>query len=566
MVTKPKSVRIPTQTHALFDLTEQPPLDVRKTFSHTGAGSAGGAPRADPAPFFGEVPATAGPKITEYDPDSMTFRTRRAEGVPALFISAFDRAEEWEREFLAGAALLGFEPTPQQWKIADAINAHHDAGEPLFSTVGLCVPRRAGKTTALLAIALGRAQCRDNYVVLFTAQSGTKARDRFLSMAGTLERLQPNEYERGFRVLKGAGHQVVEFTNGSLFQVVPPKGESFRGDAGDLLIVDEAQEHGADISADLLSGILPTMDTRPGAQFIVAGTAGEHRSGLFWDTLEEGRNGVDGTGIIEFAAPQDTGVDELKLPNGEKDWERAQHIIVAAHPGIGTLTRLDVIKKRFLKLPLPQFMREYLGIWPEDYSKSAIDSAKWRACSLPEFTRKPAHFAIGFDVNPNGSSGAIAAAWRVDGHAYVEILQHDPGTEWLVPALAKLSSKYRVPIGHDTVGAVLVEAEALARQRPAPRRKPIGYKDIGAMCASFMKEITNERLRHFDQAPLNSAVSGVVKRDLGDNAWAWGRRQSDGVDIAPLVAANIALRTYDTIEKRGNTRIISAHSLAKKAA
>jgi hypothetical protein len=81
-----------------------------------------------------------------------------------------------------------------------------------------------------------------------------------------------------------------------------------------------------------------------------------------------------------------------------------------------------------------------------------------------------------------------------------------------------------------------------------------------------MKEITNERLRHFGQSPLDSAVSGVVKRDLGDNAWAWGRRQSDGVDIAPLVAANIALRTYDTIEKRGNTRIISAHSLAKKAA
>lgn len=566
MVTKPKSERIPTQNYALFDLSEQPPLDVRKTFSHTRAGNAGGAALAGPAVFSQGEAERTGPKVTEFDPDSLTFRTRRAAGVPALYISLFDRAEEWEREFLAGAKMLGFDPTPQQWKIADAINAHDEYDEPLYSTIGVCVPRRAGKTTALLAVALGRAKCRDNYVVLFTAQSGTKARDRFLSMAGTLERLQPNEYERGFKVLKGAGHQVIEFTNGAFFQVVPPKGESFRGDAGDLLIVDEAQEHGADMSADLLSGILPTMDTRPGAQFIVAGTAGEHRSGLFWDTLEEGRTGVDGTGIIEFAAPQDTSVDQLKKPNGEKDWDGARPIIEAAHPGIGTLTRLDVVKKRFLKLPFPQFMREYLGIWPEDYSKSAIDSVKWTACGLEEFTRKPAHFAIGFDVNPNGSSAAIAAAWREDGHSYVEILEHNPGTDWLVPALAKLSKKYRVSIGHDTVGAVLVEAEALARQRPAPRRKPIGYKDVGAMCASFMKEITNERLRHFKQSPLNSAVAGVVKRDLGDNAWAWGRRQSDGTDIAPLVAANIALRTYDTIEKRGNTRIISPHSLAKKAA
>lgn len=560
MVTKPKSVRIPTQTHSLFDIEDQPPLGVHKTFSHTGAGTQKGAP----APKFGGDPA---PKVMRAATDADgTFRTRRADGVPALHIGTFDRAEEWEVEFLAGCELLGFEPTPQQWKIADAINAHDDTGEPLFAILGICVPRRAGKTTTILAVALGRAKMRPGYVVLFTAQSGTKARDRFLSMAGTLERLWPSEYERGFRVLKGAGHQVVEFANGSKFQVVPPKGESFRGDEGDLLIIDEAQEHGADISADLLAGILPTMDTRPGAQFLVAGTAGEHRSGLFWDTLEEGRRAEPGTGIIEFAAPDDVTPDMLKSANGEKDWDKARPIIEAAHPGIGTLTTIEKMRMRFLKLALPQFMREYLGIWPEDYSKSAIDAAKWRGCGLDEFQRKPAHFAIGFDVNPNGSSAAIAAAWRIDGFSYVEILQHDPGTDWLVPALAKLSAKFRVQIGHDTVGAVLVEAEALARQRPAPRRHPIGYKDVGAMCASFMKEITSDRLRHFEQSPLNMAVAGVVKRDLGDNAWAWGRRQSDGVDITPLVAANIALRTFDTTEKRGGNRIISASTLTRQAA
>jgi hypothetical protein len=494
-----------------------------------------------------------------------TFRTRRDEGVPALHIGTFDRAELWEVEFLAGAELMGFEPTPQQWKIADALNAHDDDGEPVAPIVGVCVPRRAGKTTTLLALALGRCKMRAGYIVLFTAQSGTKARDRFLNMAGILERLWPNEYERGFRVLKGAGHQVVTFTNGSMFQVVPPKGESFRGDDGDLLIIDEAQEHGADVSADLLAGILPTMDTRPGAQFVVAGTAGEHRSGLFWDTLEEGRNGVEGTGIIEFAAPADLTPDKLKTENGEKDWDACRPIIEAAHPGLGTLTTLPKMKQRFLKLPLPQFMREYLGVWPEDFSKSAIDAAKWRDEGLDEFVRKPAHFALGFDVNPNGSSAAIAAAWRGDdGCTYVEILAHDPGTEWLVPELARLSAKYRVQIGHDTIGASLVEVEALARRRPSPRRFPIGYKDIGAMCASFMKEIMSGRLRHFKQTSLNAAVAGVIKRDLGDNAWAWGRRQSAAVDICPLIAANIALRTFDMSIKSGKTRIVSSASIKKR--
>ncbi|MGK9146660.1 ATP-binding protein [Plantibacter flavus] len=494
-----------------------------------------------------------------------TFRTKRREGVPALHISAFDRAEDWEREFLAGCELLGFGPTPQQWKIADAVNAHREDFRPLFTTMGVCVPRRAGKTTALLALALGRCKMRENYVVLFTAQSGTKARDRFLDMARILERKWPNEYERGFRILKGAGHQVVEFANGSFFQVVPPKQDSFRGDAGDLIILDEAQEHDAEVSGELLGAILPVMDTRPGAQLIVAGTAGLHRSGLFWDTLEEGRNQIAGTGIVEFAAPTNIAAADLMDGRGEKSWTLARPIVLAAHPGIGTLTTEETISVRFAKLPLPQFMREYLGIWPEDYSRGAIDLALWRASALADWPVRPQHVAFGIDVDPGGSSAAIVAAWRADGMAFVEVVDHRPGTDWLVGRCVELSGKYRGVIGHDTVGAVLAEAEAMAKRRPAPRRKPIAYKDVGAMCATFMKELDGKRLRHSDQSGLNAAAEGVVKRPLGDSSWAWGRRQSGAVDITPLVAATIALRTFDTTEQRGSRRLRSTANLAQKA-
>lgn len=504
-----------------------------------------------------------------------TFRTKRAQGIPALHISAFDRAEHWEHEFLAGCELLGFEPTPQQWKIADAINARRPdvvdtdrttkPGKPINSTIGVCVPRRAGKTTALLALALGRCKSRPEYVALFTAQSGTKARDRFLAMARKLERLWPNEYERGFRVLKGAGHMAIEFTNGSFLQVVPPKEESFRGDEGNLIILDEAQEHSADVSADLEAGVLPVMDTNPDAQLVVAGTAGKHRSGLFWETLEAGRAGKLRTGIVEFAAPATIEAADLIDGRGEKSWALARPIVLATHPGIGTLTDEETIIERFEKFSLPKFMAEYLGIWPEDYSKGAIDLAKWKAGALDEWPEKPKQFAFGIDVDPGGSSAAIAAAWRADGKTYVELVEHRPGTDWLVPRLVELSSRYRAIIGHDTVGAVLVEAEALGKRRPAPRRKPIAYKDVGAMCATFMKELDGNRLNHSDQAGLNEAAGGVVKRPLGDNGWAWGRSRSGNTDITPLVAATIALRTFDTTEQRGSRRIRSSVSVAQKA-
>jgi phage terminase large subunit-like protein len=474
---------------------------------------------------------------------------QREEGTKPLYVSSYDGSEKFAEEFMVGARLLGFEPTPQQWKIASALNAWDvDRDRPLQRTLGVCVPRRAGKTTALLAIALGRCMVRPGYTVLFTAQSGTKASARFLEMARNLERKEPDPERRGFRIMRGAGNQNLTFLNGSLFQVLPPKPDAFRGDSGDMILLDEAQEHTADVSAELLGAILPTMDTRPGAQLVVAGTAGERRSGIFWDTLQEGRKELPRTGIVEFAAPDNTTEEEASVP---ALWE-------TVHPGIGTLTDLETIENNFQKLPRPNFLREYLGIWPEDYSQSAIDQEAWGACTTT-FSKKPEQFALAFDVSVDGSVACIAAAWREGDQAYVEIVEHKLGTDWLVPRINELARKYRLPIAHDSVGSVLVEVAALQRLRPRPKLQPLGYRDLAPGCASIMKEINARTLRHFDQPSLNEAVSKVVKRPLGDNGWAWGRRASGG-DITPLAAATFALRAYDNMKTPQKTLIVTSNS------
>ena len=531
MVTPKKSVRVPTQGSALFDYRPQffessgiPRRARNELFSFWGDGD-------------DELRVNAG-----YDYDQVT---TRAEGTPPLYVSSFDNAEEWAREFLAGCGAMGFNPTPQQWKIADALNAHGKNGRPLYSTMGVCVPRRAGKTTVLLALAIGRCLTRPGYSVLFTAQSGTKASARFLEMARTLERQNPNDVMRGFRIMRGAGNQNLTFANGSIFQVLPPKPDAFRGDSGDLIILDEAQEHTADMSAELIGAILPTMDTRPGAVLVVAGTAGERRSGLFWDTLVEGRAGVNGVGIIEFAAPDTTTPEEAADP---ETW-------IASHPGIGTLTDVDTIAQRFERLPFPQFAREYLGIWPEDYSQSAIDPQLWRD-AISDEQPKPDMFAFAYDVAPDGSSAAIAAAWRVDGIAYLEIVDHRLGTTWLVPRLCELAKRYRAIIGHDTIGAALAEAELLGRKRPKPRTYPATMRDVTNGCFTFMRELASGNLKHFDQIPLSEAAARAAKRPLSENSWAWGRRLSGG-DITPLVAATLALRTYDQLKPRTAVRIVT---------
>jgi hypothetical protein len=74
-----------------------------------------------------------------------------------------------------------------------------------------------------------------------------------------------------------------------------------------------------------------------------------------------------------------------------------------------------------------------------------------------------------------------------------------------------------------------------------------------------MKEINGRTLRHFDQVSLNEAAAKVVKRPLGENGWAWGRRASGG-DITPLAAATFALRAFDNIKTPNKMVIVSSAS------
>jgi len=406
--------------------------------------------------------------------------------------------------------------------------------------MGVCVPRRAGKTTVLLALAIGRCLTRPGYSVLFTAQSGTKASARFLEMARTLERQNPNDVMRGFRIMRGAGNQNLTFANGSIFQVLPPKPDAFRGDSGDLIILDEAQEHTADMSAELIGAILPTMDTRPGAVLVVAGTAGERRSGLFWDTLVEGRAGVKGVGIIQFAAPDTTTPEEAADP---ATW-------IASHPGIGTLTDVDTIAQRFERLPFPQFAREYLGIWPEDYSQSAIDmTSAYRSGSRslfaevvtrPEGRAATNLFAALTDVEYNsvGSVGvaAIQPAWIDElwsGRAYARKFIPLIGSgqlsaitvnawRWTTkPAVASWSgNKNAVPSNAPATESYEVTATRLAGAHDIARE----YRDFGntSFFDSYLRAMTESYAKLSDEKALDDLV-GAATVVAASGAGVWDR-------------------------------------------
>lgn len=509
--------------------------------------------KADDRDVFEKTSYTPVPAAAPFFPDSVAFGPveRRHSGISPRFLSSLAGSRAFHSEFLTGARMMGLDTArkplhPQQLLVADVLNAVGEDGLALHSTVGVCIPRRASKTTSIWATALGRCMEREDYMVAFTAQSGTKARDRFLKDLVTPLERKYAKGEGGFKVNRSQGHEHIIFDNGSRIDVLPPLPDSFRGDGFDMVIIDEGQTQGPEEADELKAAILPTFDTRPGAQLVVAGTAGKHRSGLLWDTLEDGRNGRAGTGIIEYAAADTLSEEDVANP---EVWQMA-------HPGIGTLTTLERIALNFeaMRGKIWDFAAEYLGVWPVGGGGRFLNLERWASSAMgvdAATVRPPDHFALGFAIHPDGLSACIVAAWRDEAEeAHVLVLDHRMGTQWFSPKMLDLGRRYKVPIAHDTYGGPTnVQVDILQRQKaPRPRLAPQTMADVKTAAALIVKSLDDGHLKHYDQDVFNEAARLAVKRKVG-NGWGLGRGSAED-DITPLEAAALALHVFDGLRKR----------------
>src|SRR5690606_9278829 len=151
------------------------------------------------------------------------------------------------------------------------------------------------------------------------------------------------------------GSEALEFSNGSMLWVVPPRSDAFRSEAADTMLFDEAGELDPAQPEDLLEGALPLLDTRPQGQAIIARPPARSRAGLLWSTLQEARTGEDPTtGIVDYSIRDDEssvllGEDGLPLLDEQGRPQLDEAVVRRVHPGIGTLTTWAKMQARFRK-------------------------------------------------------------------------------------------------------------------------------------------------------------------------------------------------------------------------
>jgi Phage Terminase len=447
---------------------------------------------------------------------------------PPLYATPRDPSRETLGPALADVAeRLGTPFMPWQRQVADvAMEVDPATGLLAHDEIDATLPRQSGKTTLELGVLVHRCRTWARSRGLYSAQDRIHARAKWEDdFVATLDR---SPFVGEYRVRYQRGDEAIRWHNGSRLGITAPGEKAGHSDVLDVCVADEAW---ALEDSRLEQGLSPTMVTRPQPQLWVVSTAGTHRSAYLRGKVDAGRARV-GAGhrstvaYFEWSAP--LGAD----PADPATWR-------ACMPALGHTVTERRIAAEFERLDLADFCRAYLNWWPGEIPADwqVVAEAAWLALADPSSAPvDPVAFAA--DVTPDRSAAAIAVAGvRGDGLGHVEVIDHRPGTGWVVGRMVELHEKWDpcAIVVDDTgpAGSLIPPLEAAELEVARPTTRARAAADSGLYDA-----VVDGSLRYVPRPVLDAAVAGAAKRPLGDS-WAWARRGLS-VDISPLVAVSLA--------------------------
>lgn len=433
------------------------------------------------------------------------------------------------------AKALGFDLMPWQHDLNAVATEQTEDGRFAYRQVVIEVMRQQGKSVDVLSMMVARALLRPETMIAYTAQTRLDAVKRLLDV--WWPRISSSPLAELVTPRRASGKEAWLFANGSMISVMATQESSGHGDNLDLGVIDEAWTQK---DSHLEQALRPAMITRD-AQLWIVSAAGTDDSAYFRGKVDEGRArveaGVAGRGCyIGYAAAEDAD------PADPVTWRGCM-------PALGLTVTEDVVRADFELMDLRDFRRAYLCQWLDGFPLDwqVIPRASWEALKAA-----PVAFgevALAADVTPARTASTIAAAWRrPDGCMDVEIVEHRPGTSWLVERLAEIVRRHRpVAVVIDAAGPAGSLIDELETQGVEVVRPTV--REVAQGCGRFYDLVMDSgTLRHNDDVALNAAVAGALKRDLGDG-WAWARKATS-TDISPLVGVTLAAWAHDRFATR----------------
>lgn len=437
------------------------------------------------------------------------------------------------RVLRAGGTVLD----PWQSDILDDWMGRTVSGKWAAPTAGGSVPRQNGKSL----LVQGRAEAGMlllNETVIYTAHLQKTATETFEEMRTFFE---SRTLRRHVAEIKTAlGREQIILKSGARIKFLARTRNGGRGQHGDLLIFDEAQE----LDETAQGSFIPAISASLNPQTIYVGTPpGPDAVGTVFRALRKRALGGETrkAAWFEFSVPE---IGNVKNP---ARW-------AATNPALGRRIQYSTIEGEAEQLDPDTFARERLGWWSPVATETldyAIDRKAWDACAS-EAEKPEGKTAYGVKFAADGSAVCLCGAViPKDGPARISLLDLQPsgrGLKWLADWLNERYGRASCVVIDGRNGVdVLVE-----RIRPTWKAKNAvlrpSARDVIASVGLFVTTVNERTLTWYkpQQALAESAITSIKRPISG--GYGFG-----GDNSLPLEACALALWGAKTC-KRDPTR------------
>lgn len=413
---------------------------------------------------------------------------------------------------------------PWQKEVLDDWMGRAPSGRWSASTCGGSVPRQNGKSL----LVQGRAAAgmlMFNEQVIYTAHLQKTATETFDEMRDFFESPKIKKYVADIKT--ALGREQIILKSGARIKFLARTRNGGRGQHGDLLIIDEAQE----IDENQQASFIPAISASLNPQTIYVGTPPDPTAvgTVFRDIRKKAlQKETTSTAWFEFS------VKEIGNINDRSRW-------AAANPALGRRILLSTIESECEQMDPDTFARERLGWWSSDEHKQdyAINRNKWEACKSDEM-KPEGKTAYGVKFSPDGSAVCLAGAViPKEGKARISLISMKPtgeGLRWLAEWLNERYKKASCVVidgrnGVDVLVEMIKDTWKFKNSVIRPR-----LTDLLASVSMLTNAVNEGEVTWYEkQLALNESAITSVKRPIG-GGWGFG-----GDDSLPIEACALAL-------------------------
>lgn len=413
---------------------------------------------------------------------------------------------------------------PWQAEILDDWLAMSPGKKWICKTCGGSVPRQNGKT----GLVQGRANTGMilyNEQVIYTAHLQKTATETFEEMASFFDSPKLRKYIQDIKT--ALGREQIILKSGARVKFLARTRNGGRGQHGDLLIFDEAQE----LEEEAQASFLPAISASLNPQTIYVGTPPDEVSkGLvFRNIRKRTTNGeTKQSSWFEFSVP------EIGDVNDKQRW-------ADTNPALGRRILLSTIEGECEQMAPDIFARERLGWWSpmvdnrQDY---AIPEEIWNACASSEM-KPEGKMAYGVKFTADGSMVALCGAVIPEnGQARISLIDYrstGEGLTWLADILKPGYQKASCVVidGKNGVDVLVDKISDVWKFKGSVIRPNV--KEVIASVSMLCDALNEQSVTWYDkqEALKESAITSTKRQIAG--GWGFG-----GDDSAPIEACALA--------------------------